>query len=86
MSARRFRSLGVDPATGKEAFVAASPGGVLEELAEPGRHYKPETYCHPKDAAWEKQLDERWASRCQDLAGESAYSAEPPCIDAVTAA
>jgi hypothetical protein len=34
VSARRFRSLGVDPATGKEAFVVARPGGVLEELAD----------------------------------------------------
>ncbi|MFC9290829.1 hypothetical protein [Streptomyces sp. NPDC057052] len=34
MSARRFRSLGVDPATGREAFVDARPGGVLEELAD----------------------------------------------------
>ncbi|WP_405558221.1 hypothetical protein OHV08_30530 [Streptomyces canus] len=34
MSARRFRSLGVDPATGKEAFVDARPGGVLEEPAD----------------------------------------------------
>ena len=34
MSARRFRSVGVDPATGKEAFVLARPGGVLEELAD----------------------------------------------------
>ncbi|MEU0339979.1 hypothetical protein ABZ092_13555 [Streptomyces bobili] len=34
MSGRRFRSLGGDPVTGKEAFVVASPGGVLEELAD----------------------------------------------------
>ncbi|MGW0332075.1 hypothetical protein ACWD0J_09430 [Streptomyces sp. NPDC003011] len=34
MSAQRFRSLGVDPATGKEAFVVASPGGLLDELAD----------------------------------------------------
>ncbi|MCF4138420.1 hypothetical protein L1856_19470 [Streptomyces sp. Tue 6430] len=34
MSGRRFRSLGVDPATGREAFVDARPGGVLEELAD----------------------------------------------------
>ncbi|MFJ8110380.1 hypothetical protein [Streptomyces sp. NPDC096132] len=34
MTARRFRSLGVDPATGKEAFVVARPGGWLEELAD----------------------------------------------------
>ncbi|WP_329366397.1 hypothetical protein [Streptomyces sp. NBC_01483] len=34
MSARCFRSVGVDPATGKEAFVAARPGGFLEELAD----------------------------------------------------
>jgi hypothetical protein len=34
MSARRFRSVGVDPATGKEAFVVAQPGGFLEELAD----------------------------------------------------
>ena len=34
MSARGFRRLGVDPATGKEALVVASPGGVLEELAD----------------------------------------------------
>ncbi|MEU4873333.1 hypothetical protein [Streptomyces sp. NPDC021608] len=26
--------MGVDPATGKEAFVVARPGGVLEELAD----------------------------------------------------
>lgn len=26
MSNRRFRSIGVDPATGKEAFVVARPG------------------------------------------------------------
>ncbi|MEU6381347.1 hypothetical protein [Streptomyces sp. NPDC046909] len=34
MSARRLRSVGVDPATGKEAFVVAQPGGFLEELAD----------------------------------------------------
>lgn len=34
MSARRPRSLGVDPATGKEAFVVARPGGFLEALAD----------------------------------------------------
>jgi hypothetical protein len=34
MSARRFRSVGFDPATGKEAFVVARPGGFLEELAD----------------------------------------------------
>lgn len=34
MSARRFRSVGLDPATGKEAFVVARPGGFLEELAD----------------------------------------------------
>ncbi|MGQ4416450.1 hypothetical protein ACN6LA_002203 [Streptomyces sp. SAS_269] len=34
MSTRHFRSIGVDPATGKEAFVAARPGGLLEELAD----------------------------------------------------
>ncbi|MGW2382420.1 hypothetical protein [Streptomyces sp. NPDC001658] len=34
MSAGRLRSLGVDPATGKEAFVVACPGGWLEELAD----------------------------------------------------
>jgi hypothetical protein len=30
----RPRSLGVDPATGKEAFVVARPGGFLESLAD----------------------------------------------------
>ncbi|MEW2247031.1 hypothetical protein AB0907_06765 [Streptomyces sp. NPDC006975] len=30
----RPRSLGVDPATGKEAFVVAEPGGFLEALAD----------------------------------------------------
>ncbi|MEU5534682.1 hypothetical protein [Streptomyces sp. NPDC020362] len=34
MSAWRPRSLGVDPATGKEAFVVARPGGLLESLAD----------------------------------------------------
>jgi hypothetical protein len=34
MSGRRFRSIGVDPATGKEGFVLARPGGFLEELAD----------------------------------------------------
>jgi hypothetical protein len=34
MSAGRFRSVGVDPATGKEAFVVAEPGGFLEGLAD----------------------------------------------------
>ncbi|MFF9058378.1 hypothetical protein ACF09K_06670 [Streptomyces sp. NPDC014882] len=34
MSARCFRSLGVDPTTGREAFVDARPGGVLDELAD----------------------------------------------------
>ena len=34
MSARRPRSLGIDPATGKEAFVIARPGGYLEALAD----------------------------------------------------
>ncbi len=32
MSVRRFRGVGFDPATGKEAFVVARPGGFLEEL------------------------------------------------------
>jgi hypothetical protein len=30
----RPRSIGVDPATGKEAFVVARPGGHLETLAD----------------------------------------------------
>jgi hypothetical protein len=30
----RPRSLGVDPATGREAFVVARPGGFLEALAD----------------------------------------------------
>lgn len=34
MSARRLRSLGVDPATGKEAFADARPGGFLDALAD----------------------------------------------------
>jgi hypothetical protein len=34
MNARRPRSLGVDPATGKEAFVIARPGSFLEALAD----------------------------------------------------
>jgi hypothetical protein len=34
MSAPRPRSLGVDPATGKEAFVIARPGGFLDALAD----------------------------------------------------
>jgi hypothetical protein len=34
MSASRPRSLGVDPATGKEAFVIARPGGFLDALAD----------------------------------------------------
>ncbi|MGW0712245.1 hypothetical protein ACWD4G_40945 [Streptomyces sp. NPDC002643] len=34
MNGRRFRSIGVDPATGKEAFVMARPGGFLDELAD----------------------------------------------------
>ncbi|MFJ9813865.1 hypothetical protein ACIRU3_01090 [Streptomyces sp. NPDC101151] len=34
MSAWRPRSLGVDPATGKEAFVVTRPGGLLESLAD----------------------------------------------------
>ncbi|MFF4573552.1 hypothetical protein [Streptomyces sp. NPDC001410] len=34
MSTSPLRSLGVDPATGKEAFVVARPGGFLEVLAD----------------------------------------------------
>ncbi|EPD56975.1 MULTISPECIES: hypothetical protein [Streptomyces] len=34
MTAPRPRSLGVDPATGKEAFAVTCPGGVLEALAD----------------------------------------------------
>jgi len=34
MSAYRPRSLGVDPATGKEAFVIARRGGLLDALAD----------------------------------------------------
>lgn len=34
MSAWRPRSLGVDPATGREAFVVARPGGFLDALAD----------------------------------------------------
>jgi hypothetical protein len=34
MSVRHPRSLGIDPATGKEAFVIARPGGCLEALAD----------------------------------------------------
>jgi hypothetical protein len=33
-TARCLRSVGIDPATGKEAFVMARPGGFLEELAD----------------------------------------------------
>ncbi|MFI2431505.1 hypothetical protein [Streptomyces sp. NPDC018693] len=34
MSEPRLRTLGVDPATGKEALVVARPGGFLEALAD----------------------------------------------------
>ncbi|WP_045558219.1 hypothetical protein [Streptomyces sp. FxanaA7] len=34
MSGQRLRSLGVDPATGREAFADTRPGGVLEGLAD----------------------------------------------------
>jgi hypothetical protein len=34
MSGPRLRSLGVDPATGKEAFADTRPGGLLEALAD----------------------------------------------------
>ncbi|MDT9701330.1 hypothetical protein [Streptomyces sp. P17] len=34
MSTWRPRSLGIDPATGKEAFVVARPGGFLAALAD----------------------------------------------------
>ncbi|UUU31842.1 hypothetical protein JIX56_19090 [Streptomyces sp. CA-210063] len=34
MSPTPLRSLGVDPATGKEAFAVTRPGGLLEELAD----------------------------------------------------
>lgn len=34
MRASRLRSVGIDPLTGKEAFVVAQPGGFLEELAD----------------------------------------------------
>lgn len=34
MDPRRPRSLGVDPATGKEAFAITRPGGLLEALAD----------------------------------------------------
>ncbi|MEU0739125.1 hypothetical protein [Streptomyces sp. NPDC006134] len=34
MNGWRPRSIGVDPATGKEAFVVARPGGYLETLAD----------------------------------------------------
>ncbi|MDX2941214.1 hypothetical protein [Streptomyces caniscabiei] len=34
MSGPRLRSLGVDPATGREAFADTCPGGVLEGLAD----------------------------------------------------
>ncbi|MFI6485932.1 hypothetical protein [Streptomyces sp. NPDC050564] len=34
MTASRLRSVGIDPLTGKEAFVVAQPGGFLEELAD----------------------------------------------------
>ncbi|PAZ17621.1 hypothetical protein CLM62_01550 [Streptomyces sp. SA15] len=33
-NASRLRSLGVDPATGKEAFAVTRPGGLLEGLAD----------------------------------------------------
>ncbi|MGW0708154.1 hypothetical protein ACWD4G_19735 [Streptomyces sp. NPDC002643] len=33
-STSRMRSLGVDPATGKEALAVTRPGGLLEELAD----------------------------------------------------
>ncbi|URN15032.1 MULTISPECIES: hypothetical protein [Streptomyces] len=32
--APRLRSLGLDPATGKEALAVTHPGGILEELAD----------------------------------------------------
>lgn len=34
MSTSRLRSIGVDPATGKEAFASTRPGGFLEALAD----------------------------------------------------
>ncbi|WP_200305811.1 hypothetical protein [Streptomyces adelaidensis] len=34
MSGSRLRSLGVDPVSGKEAFVVGRPGGLLEGLAD----------------------------------------------------
>ncbi|MFI2203811.1 hypothetical protein ACH47Z_24135 [Streptomyces sp. NPDC020192] len=34
MSAPRLRSLGIDPATGKEAYAVTRPGGRLEALAD----------------------------------------------------
>ncbi|MFE1443299.1 hypothetical protein [Streptomyces sp. NPDC058739] len=34
MSASRLRSLGVDPATGKEAYAVTRPGGYLDALAD----------------------------------------------------
>jgi hypothetical protein len=34
MSAARLRSLGVDPATGKEAYAVTRPGGSLDAFAD----------------------------------------------------
>ncbi|MGW2417885.1 hypothetical protein ACWC0C_01275 [Streptomyces sp. NPDC001709] len=34
MSASRLRSLGIDPATGKETYSVTRPGGYLEALAD----------------------------------------------------
>ncbi|MDX3521365.1 hypothetical protein [Streptomyces scabiei] len=34
MSAQRLRGLGVDPATGREAFADTRPGGLLDALAD----------------------------------------------------
>ncbi|MEH0635240.1 MULTISPECIES: hypothetical protein [Streptomyces] len=34
MSGPRLRSIGVDPATGREAFADTRPGGLLEALAD----------------------------------------------------
>lgn len=40
---------------------------VLEEISNPGMHYKPDSYVHPHDARYLRELEAQWNERCEGL-------------------
>lgn len=49
---------------------------VMEELSEPGLHYRPDSYVHPHDARYLAELESQWNKRCEGLSEDgSAFGA-----------